>query len=60
MFIHRPEKYGILEDEKGNSLEGLAEIIIAKHRNGATKDFYVKFIEDTTQFCNLENIIDEF
>ena len=34
-FIHRPEYYKITEDERGNSLIGLAEIIIAKHRNGA-------------------------
>lgn len=31
-FIHRPEYYKITEDERGNSLIGLAEIIIAKHR----------------------------
>jgi len=35
-FIHRLERYGITEDAEGNSLIGLAEIIITKHRNGAT------------------------
>ena len=34
-FIYRPEYYQILEDEEGNSLKGVAEIIVAKHRNGA-------------------------
>ena len=38
IFIHRPEKYGLLEDENGNSLKGLAEIILAKHRNGPIGD----------------------
>jgi replicative DNA helicase len=51
-FIHRPEKYGITEDENGNSLRGYAELIIAKHRNGALDDIplffkgqFAKFIE---------------
>jgi replicative DNA helicase len=34
LFIHRPEYYGFFEDEEGNSNLGIAEIIIAKHRNG--------------------------
>src|SRR5690606_25560326 len=34
-FIYRPEYYQIDEDENGNSLKGIAEIIVAKHRNGA-------------------------
>jgi replicative DNA helicase len=42
IFIHRPEKYGLLEDENGNSLRGLAEIILAKHRNGPIGDIYLK------------------
>lgn len=33
-FIYRPEYYGIIEDEVGNSTAGLAEIILAKNRNG--------------------------
>lgn len=37
ILLHRPEYYNILQDEKGNSLIGVAEIIIAKHRKGATK-----------------------
>ena len=37
-FIHRPEYYKIYSDEKGNDLHGMAEIIIAKHRNGAVGD----------------------
>jgi len=34
-FIHRPEYYGINQDENGMPTAGMAEIIIAKHRNGA-------------------------
>ncbi|MBT3748957.1 MAG: replicative DNA helicase, partial [Bacteroidetes bacterium] len=34
LFIHRPERFGLLQDAEGNSTKGMAEIIIAKHRNG--------------------------
>ena len=50
VFIHSPEKYGILQDDQGNSLKGLAEIIIAKHRNGPLADFYLKFIDEYVKF----------
>lgn len=53
-FIHRPEYYKITEDEKGNSLLGLAEIIIAKHRNGATGDVRLRFKGEFAKFMNVE------
>lgn len=55
-FIHRPEYYKILEDEKGNSLIGLAEIIIAKHRNGATGDVLLRFKSDFARFQNIDEM----
>ena len=36
MFPHRPEYYGQTEDGMGNSTRGMAQLIIAKYRNGAT------------------------
>ncbi|MDR1454055.1 MAG: replicative DNA helicase [Tannerella sp.] len=53
-FIHRPEYYKIFDDEKGNSLIGLAEIIIAKHRNGATGDIHLRFKREYAKFTNLD------
>lgn len=37
-FIHRPDSYGILEDEDGNSTVGMIDLIISKNRNGGTGD----------------------
>lgn len=54
-FIHRPEYYKITEDERGNSLIGLAEIIIAKHRNGATGDVRLRFKSEFAKFMNIED-----
>jgi replicative DNA helicase len=56
LFIHRPEKYGFLEDEEGNSLRGIAEIIIAKHRNGALDDVRLRFRDELAKFMDLEEI----
>jgi replicative DNA helicase len=58
-FIHRPEYYKITEDAQGNSLLGIAEIIIAKHRNGATADVQLKFKNTYAKFLNKDDISDE-
>lgn len=36
IFIYRPEKMGYETDDEGNSTQGVAELIVAKHRNGRT------------------------
>ncbi|WP_321331406.1 replicative DNA helicase [uncultured Bacteroides sp.] len=51
-FIHRPEYYKIYTDDKGNDLRGMAEIIIAKHRNGATGDVLLRFKAEYAKFQN--------
>jgi len=55
LFIHRPEYYGIDEDESGNSLRGVAEIIISKHRNGATGDVHLSFKKEFAKFADMES-----
>ena len=54
-FIHRPEYYRITEDEKGNSLVGIAEIIVAKHRNGPTGIANMRFDNEYARFKNLDD-----
>lgn len=54
-FIHRPEYYKIYEDENGNSLRGIAQIIIAKHRNGKIDDVNLRFVGEYTRFQNLDD-----
>lgn len=55
IFVHRPEYYHLLEDEKGNDLRGKAQIIIAKHRKGATGDVLLSFQGQYTRFANPED-----
>ena len=54
-FIHRPEYYKIYQDDRGNDLRGMAEIIIAKHRNGAVGDVLLRFKGEFTRFSNPED-----
>ena len=53
-FIHRPEYYKIYELD-GKDMRGMAEIIIAKHRNGAVGDVTLRFIGQYTRFQNPED-----
>lgn len=55
MFIYRPEYYGITADEEGNTTQGLAELIIAKHRNGSTEDVKIRFLNHLAKFVNWDN-----
>lgn len=52
MFLYRPEYYGLDTDESGMPLQGLGEVIIAKHRNGRTDTVNLKFIGKFTKFTD--------
>ena len=59
MFIYRDDVYYSEEEwEKQNPgrpyPKGIADIIVAKHRNGPTGKFSLIFFEKTTKFANLE------
>lgn len=54
-FIYRPEYYNITEDENGNSTKGIAEVIIAKHRNGSLDDVRLRFIGEYSKFTDAED-----
>lgn len=53
IFLNRPEYYGIMKDENGDSNEGVAEIIVGKQRNGPTGSIRLAFIKDYARFENL-------
>jgi replicative DNA helicase len=52
MFIYRPEYYQITQDDQGNDYRGLAQIIIAKHRNGSLEDVNLRFINENAKFTD--------
>ncbi|MEL6606877.1 MAG: replicative DNA helicase, partial [Bacteroidota bacterium] len=53
MFLYRPEYYGMTEDEDGNPTQDMAEVIVAKHRNGSLDSAGLKFIGKYTKFTDL-------
>ncbi len=56
VFIHRPEKYGMMTLENGNSSKGVAEIILSKNRNGPVDDVFLRFREEKAQFTDMDEI----
>ena len=51
MFIVRPEYYGTREDDHGNSTLGLAEITLAKNRDGSSNIVHrMRFRKELTKF----------
>lgn len=58
LFIHRPDYYGLNEDP---AMQGVAEIIIAKHRNGAVGEVKMKFRSSEAKFVDMnESELDGF
>jgi replicative DNA helicase len=55
LFLYRPEYYGIDEDEQGNSLKGIAYVIVGKNRHGECRDVPMRFISDFADFSDLDN-----
>jgi replicative DNA helicase len=58
-FIHRPEYYKLYDDGNGKDLRGLGQIIVAKHRNGATDEIWLRFIGKYTRFQNENDAFDQ-
>jgi len=52
IFLYRAEYYKLETYRDGSSTKGRAELIIAKHRNGALKDVFCKWNGSTMTFSN--------
>ena len=58
-FIHRPEYYGLTVDEDGAPTQGMAEIIVAKHRNGAVDTIKLRFRKEQAKFMDYDDLSGE-
>jgi replicative DNA helicase len=54
IFLYRPSYYKIREDASGNDISNMAEIIVAKHRNGPLDSAFVVFNEQYVKFQNMD------
>lgn len=50
LFLHRPEYY----DRDNPEVQGKAEVIVAKHRNGEVGSVWLGFLAKYTKFVNLD------
>ena len=55
IFIHRPDYIGLSENAEDKEK---TQIIIAKHRNGETKDIDMRFRSDQVKFVELDESLD--
>ncbi len=56
IFLYRGEYYGLEQDAEGNPTKDIAEVIIAKHRNGPVKTVRTRFINKFAKFENLDEM----
>lgn len=54
LFLYRPDYYGFTESEVGYNTKEAAELIVAKHRNGALDNVLLKYKAAFTQFADFE------
>lgn len=54
MFLYRPEYYKLTVDDEGMPTQGMAEVIIAKNRNGSLENVKLKFIGKYTKFTDFD------
>jgi replicative DNA helicase len=49
MFIYREDRY-----DENSERKGIAEIIVAKHRNGPVDSVHLRFFDRTARYADLE------
>lgn len=60
VFLYRAEYYKFQEDEDGNDTTGIAEVNVAKHRNGRIDTIRLRFRSELTKFDNLDGWVAPF
>src|SRR2546425_8155251 len=57
IFIYRPEMYYGPTDKDGNNIEGLAELLVSKQRNGPTGLVPLRSEEHTSELQSLAYLV---
>ncbi len=55
IFVYRPAYYGFLQDEDGNNVSNLVELIVSKNRSGSLGSIRLKVDEMFTTFSKYED-----
>lgn len=59
-FVHRPERLGIERYPDDTPTAGIAEIVVAKHRNGETGSIFLRFKAEQTKFYDVNDRVDHY
>jgi replicative DNA helicase len=54
IYINRPEKYGFMEDEEGNSMKGKVRLYVLKNKFGSVGDEIIMFDDQTMKYKEFE------
>ena len=55
-FLYRPDYYGVLQDDNGESTEGLCEENIAKNRNGMIGRTWHRYAKEIGEFTHHKEV----
>jgi len=59
-FLYRPEYYGFMQDEDGNTTDGITELILAKNRSGSLERIQYARDGNYTRIISINDHLDRF
>lgn len=59
-FLYRPEYYGFLQDEDGNTTDGITELILAKNRSGSLERIQYARDSNYTRIISINDHLERF
>jgi replicative DNA helicase len=59
-FLYRPEYYGFMQDEDGNTTDGITELILAKNRSGSLERIQYARDSNYTRIISIKDHLERF
>ncbi len=59
-FLYRPEYYGFMQDEDGNTTDGITELILAKNRSGSLERIHYARDSNYTRIISIHDHLERF
>jgi replicative DNA helicase len=59
-FLYRPEYYGFMQDEDGNTTDGITELILAKNRSGSLERIQYARDSNYTRIISINDHLERF
>ena len=59
-FLYRPDYYGFMQDEDGNTTDGITELILAKNRSGSLERIHYARDSNYTRIISIHDHLERF